>query len=189
MILLLSFNWERTVSRVPQARGSEGHGTSSHRTARLRRAWTSIFGNYAHSRRPWRGSTDRQPGGPWTPSDLSPRIYGTVHSQGGRPFRTRLRQHLLGRAFSMADLATSWASGSIWKHTVNRPLGRAQMRWHLGGIMPPSPSCCHPSPLAERHPRRRCRHAPLAEGVHRRADATGSAHVEELVGHQEPLRP
>src|SRR5215469_9299650 len=58
MILLLSFNWERTVSRVPQGRRSEGHRTSWHRTARLRRAWTSIFSNYAHSRRPWRGSTD-----------------------------------------------------------------------------------------------------------------------------------
>src|SRR5262249_1444824 len=72
IILLLSFNWKRTVSRVPQARRSEGHGTSWHRTARLRRPWTYIFGNYAHSRRPWRGSTDRQPEGPCTPSDLSP---------------------------------------------------------------------------------------------------------------------
>src|SRR5215831_2604862 len=73
-MLLLSFNWKSTVSRVPQGRRSEGHGTSWHRTARLRRAWTSIFSNYAHSRRPWRGSTDRQPEGPCTPSDLSPRI-------------------------------------------------------------------------------------------------------------------
>jgi len=50
--------------------------------------------NYAHSRRPWRGSADRQPEGPCTPSDLSPRIYA---AKGGRPFRTRLRQHLLQR--------------------------------------------------------------------------------------------
>src|SRR6516164_9178550 len=115
MILLLSFNWERTVSRVPQARRTEGHGTSWHRTARLRRAWTSIFGNYAHSRRPWRGSTDRQPERPCTPSNLSPRIYGTVHSQGGRPFRTRLRQHLLGRRLQHGR---SCHFLGIRKHTV-----------------------------------------------------------------------
>src|SRR5215472_10333695 len=67
----------------------------------------------------------------------------------------------------------------IRKHTVNRPLGRPQTRWHLGGIMPLSPSACHPSPLAERHPRRRCRHAPVARSVHRRAAVTGSAPCRE----------
>src|SRR5262249_50346603 len=36
------------------------------------------------------------------------------------------------------------------------------------------PSACHPSPLSERHPRRRCRHAPVVGGVHCRAAATGS---------------
>src|SRR5215813_15562244 len=115
-MLLLSFNWKSTVSRVPQASRSEGHGTSWHRTARLRRAWTSIFSNYAHSRRPWRGSTDRQPEGPCTPSDLSPRIYGTVHSQGGRPFRTATPT-LPGRRLQHGR---SCRFLGIRKHTVNR---------------------------------------------------------------------
>src|SRR5215475_1861694 len=53
----------------------------------------------------------------------------------------------------------------IRKHTVNRPLGRPQTRWHLGGIMPLSPSACHPSPLAERHPQRGCKETLLMEGL------------------------
>src|SRR5262245_55149505 len=66
----------RTFSRVPQGRRSEGHGTSWHRTARLRRAWTSIFSNYAHSRRRGAAALIVSLRDPCTPSDLSPRIYG-----------------------------------------------------------------------------------------------------------------
>src|SRR5215469_8034139 len=148
MILLLSFNWERTVSRVPQARRSEGHGTSWHKAARLRRAWTSIFGNYAHSRRPWRASTDRQP-------------EGTLHSI--RPLAKNLRHSPQPRRSSFSYTATptpSRTSPSAWpilpllghpetygESAFGAPTD-ALASWRN---MPPSPSACHPSPLAERH--------------------------------------
>jgi hypothetical protein len=63
------------------------------------------------------------------------------------------------------------------------------MRWHLGGIMPPSPSACHlPLWLNAIHEG--------DDGTHQWQEVctvepppTGLRHVEELVSHQEPLRP
>src|SRR5262249_25547851 len=112
-MLLLSFNWKSTVSRVPQGRRSEGHGTSWHRTARLRRAWTSVFSNYAHSRRrgaaalivslrdPALHPTSRQE---FTAQSTAKEVVLFVHGYANTP---------QDAAFSMADLATSWASGNI----------------------------------------------------------------------------